>query len=59
MLAASSSRFLGRTIVMYLPSWVANPGDPIMNPHAEGKKGTRHNDIIYTEETREGRVEQP
>ena len=26
-----------------------------MSPHAEGKKGTRHTDIIYTVETREGR----
>ena len=32
-------------------------GNPAMSPHAEGKKGTSHIDIIYTVETREGKGE--
>ena len=32
---------------------------PSHEPHAEGKKGTRYTDIIYTLETREGRRNNP
>ena len=54
ILAIFSGHFLHRTIVMYVLSWLASPGNPTMSAHAEGKKGTCHNDIIYTVETREG-----
>ena len=40
---------------MRLLPWLANRGKPAMSPHAEGKKGTRHTDIVYTVEKR-GRV---
>ena len=44
---------------MRLLPGLANPGNPAMSPHAEGKKGTSHTDITYTVETREGRGEEP
>jgi len=44
---------------MRLLPWLANPDNPAMSPQAEGKKGTRHNDIIYIMETREDCGEQP
>ena len=38
---------------MRLLPWLANPGNPTMSPHTEGKKGTRHTDVVYTVEKRE------
>jgi len=32
---------------MRLLPWLANPGNPAMSPHAEGKEGTHHTDIVY------------
>ena len=47
LLAASS--------LMRLLPWLANPGNSAMSPHAQGKKGTHHNDIIYSVKTSQGR----
>ena len=27
--------------------WLGNPDNPAMSSHAEGRKGTRHTDIVY------------
>ena len=32
---------------MKLLPWLANPGNPAMSSHAEGKKGTRRTDTVY------------
>ena len=38
---------LAASFMLRLLPWVANPGNPAMSPHAEGKKGACHTDIIY------------
>ena len=44
---------------MRLLPWLANPGNPALSPHTEGKKGTCHTDIVHTvEKMGKGRGEQ-
>ena len=43
-----------------LPPWLANPGNPAMSPHAEGKKtGTCHIDETVERKGRTGEGRQP
>ena len=54
-----SPRYPGASTIgsQLLDETVPTAGNPVTSPHAEGKKGTSHTDIIYTVETREGRGE--